>query len=103
MGDDHLRHLFTIFKTLDECKAIVPIVTRGSAKSLWCMRELYYVTFNKLTRIYPVVIEDDWKIEGAGAWLNITLKQVEVVNPVNEEKIEEVAQKISKVTSCDFL
>ena len=52
-----------IYKTLDECKAVVPIVTRGYAQSLWCLRELYYAMSKRSPQIYPVVLESGWEME----------------------------------------
>lgn len=90
----------TIFKTLDECNAVVPIVTRGYATSLWCMRELYYAMFSKKSQMHPVVIESGWKNEEVGEWLDNTLSQVRMhvrVDHTDENKMKEVASKIAKV------
>ena len=92
---DHLS--VTIFKTLKKCKAIIPIVTRGYAQSLWCMRELYYAKFTKPVRLYPVVIEDDWQSEDVGKWLEGVLGEVKMTF-VRTQGIEEVASKIAKVS-----
>ena len=90
----------TIYRTLDVCKAVVPIVTRGYAQSLWCMRELYYSMSRGSVQIHPVVIEEDWDIEEAGEWLKLMLKDKKmniVKDPTDEQKMEEVALKIAKV------
>ena len=91
----------TIYKTLDECRAVVPMVTRGYAQSLWCMRELYYYAMSKPSpQIHSVVLEDGWEMEEAGKWLKLMLKQKKmntVHQPSDETEMEEVALKISKV------
>ena len=90
----------TAYKTLDECKAVVPIVTRGYAQSLWRMRELYYATSKASTRIFPVVIEDGWEKGKAGKWLTVTLKQSQMhvlTNPTDKLQVEAVALRIVKV------
>ena len=90
----------TIYRTLDECKAVVPIVTRGYARSLWCMRELYYAMSRGSVQIHPVVIEDGWEEEEAGEWLNLILKDKKMniaKDPTDEQKMNEVALKITKV------
>ena len=90
----------TIYKTLDECKAVIPIITRAYAQSLWCMRELYYATYKKSTQIHSVVIEDGWNREQVGEWLENILKQVKMrlkVNPTDELKMANIASKIAKV------
>ena len=84
----------TIFKTLQKCKAIIPIVTRGYAQSLWCMRELY---FAKSVRLYPVVIEDGWQSEDVGKWLEGVLGEVKFTS-VRTQGIEGVASKIANVS-----
>ena len=90
----------TVYKTLDESKAIVPIVTRGYARSLRCMRELYYTTSKVSTQIFPVVTESGWEREEAGQWLAVTLKQSNMhilSNPTDEQQMEAIALKIAKV------
>ena len=87
----------TIFKTLQKCKAIIPIVTRGYAQSLWCMRELYYAKFIKSVRLYPVVIEDGWQSEDVGTWLEGVLGEVKFTS-VHTQDIEGVASKSAKVS-----
>ena len=90
----------TIYMTLDECKALVPIVTRGYARSLWCVRELYYAMSRGSVQIHPVIIEDDWENEEAGEWLKLILKDKKmniVKHPTNEGEMAEVSLKIAKV------
>ena len=97
---DHLS--VTIYKTLDKCNALIPIVTRGYAKSLWCMRELHYARSVESVQIHSVVIEDGWKKEEAGEWLKLILedKKMNIVrDPTDEDKMEEVASKIANVGS----
>ena len=92
--------ILAIYKTLDECKAVVPVITRGYAQSLWCMRELYYATYKKSTQIYSVAIEDDWEREQGGKWLANTLRKMKMhlkVNPTDELKVAKIASKIAKV------
>ena len=87
----------TIFKTLQQCKAIIPIVTRGYAQSLWCMRELYYAKFTKSAQLHPVVIEDGWQSEDVGKWLEGVLGEVKYTT-VRDHDIKGVAWKIAKVS-----
>lgn len=96
----------TIFKTLDECKAVIPIVTKGFAQSIWCMREVYYATFKKSTQMHPVVIEDGWKKQEVGIWLENTLSQVSMhlnVNPTDERRMADIASKIGKVVNHSII
>ena len=90
----------TVFKTLDQCKAVVPIVTRGYAKSLQCMRELYYAKLkHQSAKVHPVVIEDGWEHEACGQWLKVTLGEVKITihDTTNEDTLKEVAMNIAKV------
>ena len=91
----------TSFKTLEQCKAVVPIVTRGYAKSLQCMRELYYVKLkHQSAQVHPVVIEDGWEREAGGQWLKVTMSEVKirVRNPEDEKNLKEVVDNIAKVS-----
>ena len=88
-----------IFKTLQQCKAIVPIVTRGYAQSLWCMRELYFAKFTKPTQLHPVVIEDGWQSEDVGKWLEGVLGEVKYISVRDhtDQAIKGVSLKIAQV------
>ena len=95
----------TVYKTLDECKVVVPIVTTGYAQCLRCLRELYYVTFKKTAQIFPVVIEDGWEKEEVGKWLENTLKKGEVHhidNMTDEQKMANIASKIATVLGSSY-
>ena len=85
-----------IFTTLQKCKAIVPIVTRGYAQSLWCMRELYYAKLTESAQILPVVIEDGWQREDVGRWLEGVLGEVKYIS-VRDQDVKGVALKIAEV------
>ena len=86
-----------IFKTMQKCKAIVPIVSRGYAQSLWCLRELYYAKFIKTVELHPVMIEDGWQSEDTGNWLEGVLGEVKY-DSVGKQDIESIASKIAKVS-----
>ena len=90
--------MVTIYKTLDECKAVVPVLTRGFAQSLWCMRELYFATFNKSVTLHPVVIEGGWERGKAGGWLEAILSQFKVHVITNPSDVSEVARISSEIT-----
>ena len=87
-----------IFKTLQGCKAIVPVVTRGYAQSLWCMRDLYYAKFTKSAQLHPVIIEDGWEDEDVGKWLKGVLGEVKFAH---KPAVEDVALKVAKV--CELV
>ena len=86
-----------IFKTMQKCKAIVPIVTRGYAQSLWCMRELYYAKFIKTVQLHPLMVEDGWQLEDTGNWLQEVLGEVKY-DSVGKQDIESIASKIANVS-----
>lgn len=61
-----------IFTALKECDVIIPVITRGYAMSLWCLRELYYTILQKpRKKVIPLLLEDEKEIkhERAGSWL----------------------------------
>lgn len=60
---------------LKQCKAIIPIITRGYAQSIQCVRELYYfVLLHPSQQCYPMMSEvDHIHREQAGKWL---MKQI---------------------------
>ena len=90
----------TVFKTLEQCKAVVPIVTRGYANSLQCLRELYYVKLkHRSAQLHPIVLEYGWEHEAGGQWLRATLSEVNsrVYHCAVEANLKEVAMNIAKV------
>ena len=91
----------TVFKTLEQCKAVVPIVSKGYAKSHQCMRELYYVMLkHRSAQLHPVIIEDGWEHEAGGQWVMATLGEVKIkINDCTDEKtLGQVALKIAEVS-----
>ena len=62
-----------IFTAIQQCDVIIPIMTSGYAKSLWCLRELYYAVLQAEPKktIIPMLLEkeDDIIHQKAGNWL----------------------------------
>lgn len=68
-----------IFSGVKRCKAFVPIITRGYAQSLWCLREFYFFTLTHLSKhVFPIVDDeaDHLDREKAGKWLQKRVKAV---------------------------
>ena len=71
-GDVLAKEIFWAIKQSD---FIIPIMTGGYAKSLWCLRELYYAALQKDPKqpktIIPMLLEDEAVIDNqkAGKWL----------------------------------
>ena len=63
------------FVALKQCKAIIPIITRGYARAIQCVRELYYfVLLHPNQQCYAMMSEvDHIHREQAGKWL---MKQI---------------------------
>ena len=63
-----------IFQAIKQCDFIIPIMTGGYAKSLWCLRELYYAALQNKPKpklIIPMLLEEEDVIDNqeAGKWL----------------------------------
>ena len=68
-----------ILMALKQCSAIIPIVTRGYAQSIQCIRELYFFTLHNVLlpnqHCYPMMSETDQiDRELTGKWLVKNLK-----------------------------
>jgi hypothetical protein len=91
-----------IFWTIQQCDFIIPIMTGGCATSLWCLRELYYVTLQKDSKktIIPMLLEEEDIIDDqkAGKWL-LKIGTQNYFKPTKEEKAAMVKSLKDKVFS----
>ena len=74
---DHLTE--TIFSGLKRCKALVSVITRGYAQSLWCLREFYFFSLaHSSENIFPIMDNEAEYLERekAGSWLQKRVKEV---------------------------
>ena len=96
-----------IFWAIKQCDFIIPIMTGGYAKSLWCLRELYYAALQtdpKPKTIIPMLLEGEAVIDDqkAGKWLlSIGMRQ-KYFRPTKKEKdavIKSLKDKVFSVLS----
>ena len=72
-----------IFSGLKHCKALVPVITRGYAQSLWCLREFYFFSLTHSSKhIFPIMGDEAEHLdrEKAGKWLQKEVKAVKYLN-----------------------
>ena len=89
LGDDLSRE---ILMALKQCSAIIPIVTRGYAQSIQCIRELYYFTLlHQNQHCYPMRSEINLiDRELTGKWL---MKQI-IAQQVTEQLISDTLKQM---------
>ena len=93
-----------IFWAIRQSDFIIPIMTGGYAKSLWCLRELYYAVLQKDPKrktIIPMLLEDEANIgyQKAGKWLLSIGAGLKCFKPTKEEKVAVIKSLKDKVLS----
>ena len=90
-----------IFMALKQCKAIIPIITRGYARSIQCIRELYYfVLLHPSQQCYPMMSEvDQIEREDAGKWL---MKQIIALKCLQQGAAKQVISNTLRQKVCSL-
>ena len=96
LGDTLSKDIFT---ALQQCKAIIPIITRGYARSIQCIRELYYFALlHPSQQCYPMMSEiDQIEREQAGKWL---MKQIITLKCLQQGTAEQSISDTLKQEVC---
>ena len=94
-----------IFWAIKQCDFIIPIMTGGYAKSLWCLRELYYAALQKDPKpktIIPMLLEDEDVIndQKVGKWLlRIGMGQKNFRKEEKDAMIKSLKDKVFSILS----
>ena len=95
LGDNLSRKVLSALK---RCRAIIPIVTRGYARSLQCVRELYYFALLHPNQpCYPMMSEFhqyEMERDQAGKWL---LWQMNILGCFHHRETEQLISSILKL------
>ena len=89
-----------IFTALKKCSIIIPVMTRGYAQSLWCLREFYYTSLQEPEKtIFPILFEDEDEIKNelAGEWLASLGGAQKYIEPRDEDGDEKNAIMIRNI------
>ena len=89
-----------VFTALKKCSVIILVMTRGYAKSLWCLREFYYTSLQEPEKtIFPIMFEDEDEIKNelAGEWLASLGGAQKYIEPRDEDGDEKNNIMIRKI------